>query len=252
MVHNDVAQEFCNAFYGAHQVLRRAIISILDHAPKLTTVADVNDFVTYVDTFRDFLVSHHHHEDDVAFPYLSRGKSVPGLSKIDVPGAPRLEFSRFHREHGELHNLLENLKEWTTSARKSLDADLAKSPKPATPSAYDHASLTKTITSIQIFLLPHLKAEEDLCTPESIRERFSNREIKIISNEVERAAMASGDPRYVMPLILFNLDDDDRRAWFTERMPWWFRRVILPYVFLPWTKHIFRFGATWTPVTPTV
>ncbi|KAI8812056.1 hypothetical protein BJ742DRAFT_794676 [Cladochytrium replicatum] len=164
------AQYFHSRICGVHSAIRRYMASILEYSNKLD---DVDDFLDYVDNFASMLTLHHQSEDHSLFPYLSRERPIPGLTSIDIPNPPKLDFTSFSSDHIELHKLLEELKSWTLETRMSV-------------STYDPVRVGDIMTKIQALVLPHLQGEEDLISPDILRVHFSDRELRVIMKEVEK------------------------------------------------------------------
>ncbi|KAI8799761.1 hypothetical protein BJ742DRAFT_781053 [Cladochytrium replicatum] len=172
------AQQFYSRIHGVHQAIRSTMVSLLEQNPTIHAAADVKPLLANVDNFHSFLVNHHRQEDVYLFPVLSRQRPIPGLTSIDVPTGPRLDFKRFSNDHVRLHTLLDELESWSSETRRSVNM-------PRTVVENYPAKLSEIIMQIQTLLLPHLKGEEDLCSPENIVKYFSNRELNAIMDDLD-------------------------------------------------------------------
>ena len=89
-------------------------------------------------------------------------------------------------------------------------------------------------------VVPHMEAEEEVLTEAFWRELFSAKEARAFGKEVAAHSRAHLTPAAKMlPLVLYNLDPEERAA-FTEPMPGFVVRGLVPYAF----------RAAWLPLRP--
>ncbi|KAI8802904.1 hypothetical protein BJ742DRAFT_831248 [Cladochytrium replicatum] len=152
------------------------MVSILESSQRPNKHAEVKEFLDQVENFNSMLNFHHHHEDNSLFPLLSRSRPIPGFKTVDVPHTNTLDFTRFNNDHIELHSLLEELEAWTAEARKALHT-------------YDPETVCDIMRRIQTLVLPHLKGEEKLVSPNNLKRHFSDRELVGIMKEFQRVRL---------------------------------------------------------------
>lgn len=143
---------------------------------------------------------HHAYEDDLLLPLLAR-KGADG------------PWGRVADDHERLAVLLGRLERATDADRED------------------------RVAAVRELVVPHMALEEEHLTEAFWRSLLSDDEAKAFGKEVAAHSRAHLKPStQLLPLILFNLDDEERAA-FTAPMPAFVSRGLVPYAFRPmWRK----------------
>ena len=83
------------------------------------------------------------------------------------------------------------------------------------PSNYDAELLIGHVKDLQSHLLPHLQAEEDTITRETLAIHFTEKEIRDLMKRIEKHAMQF-DPTLDLALIWFSLSPKERQLHFFD------------------------------------
>ncbi|MCL4377801.1 MAG: hemerythrin domain-containing protein [Actinobacteria bacterium] len=172
-------------------------------------------FVTYVRTLGWVINAHHQAEDHVIYPYL----------KSKLPDAPYDQLSAEHREMDIFLNELQaTIEEVATKAQTS---DLLN-------------SLNRSLTGLIELWAPHIQKEQfylyDTEKTEAVMDE--DEQIKLIQDASEYS-QKQGDPSFMMPFILYNLEPEER-ANMSQNMPPVLIQELVP---IAWKKQ-------WSPMQP--
>ncbi len=148
------------------------------------------------------LMAHHDYEEDLLLPLLrARGASGP--------------WEQIEHEHEALGAALESLRVARGGRAELLEA-------------------------LHRDVVPHMEAEEEVLTEAFWRELLSVEEARAFGKEIAVHSRAHLTPAArMLPLVLYNLDPEERAA-FTEPMPSFVVRGLVPYMF----------RASWRPLRP--
>ncbi len=139
------------------------------------------------------LAAHHDYEEDLLLPLL-RSKGAEG------------PWDQIHDEHGSLTSALEQLK-------------------------HARGGRAEMLQAIHDDVVPHMAGEEAVLTEGFWRELLSEEEARAFGKQVAAHSRAHLVPAArMLPLVLYNLDPDER-AEFTEPMPGFVVRGLVPYAF---------------------
>lgn len=172
-------------------------------------------FVTYVRTLGWVINAHHQGEDHVVFPYL----------RSKLPDAP---YDQLLAEHQEMDVFL-----------KELQATIeAVSTQAYTGNLLN--SLNHSLTGLAELWAPHIEKEQfylyDNARTEAVMDE--NEQIKLIQ-DVSKHSQQQGDPAFMVPFVLYNLQPEER-ANMSQTMP---PDLINNLVPIAWKKQ-------WSPMQP--
>jgi hemerythrin-like domain-containing protein len=172
-------------------------------------------FETYVRTLASVINAHHIGEDDVVFPYL----------KSKLPEAPYDILSANHREMDVLLNEIQLTVEAMADQAQTVDS---------------LNSLNRVVTRLAEIWHPHIGKEQIYLYDVEKTETLMNPDehIKLIS-ETSQHSMQQGDPAFLVPFILYNLQPDER-ANLSQVMPPVMIQELIPGV---WKQK-------WEPMRP--
>jgi hemerythrin-like domain-containing protein len=197
------------------QLSHRAILRNLDHFAQLTRVgrglamdrAERRETMKperaaeYITWFDDFLDVHHQGEDHHIFPALrshSAGRSTD-IAHLDA----------WAREHEQIYRL--------SGALRNASRKLASDPNTL-------GEVQRLAAELRQTLEPHLRAEEEVLTPQHLREMIPEKEL-------ERAQLAIPKSQGVSAVrmaqfFVHSLEPGEQRALLGDT-PWFFRKIVL-------------------------
>jgi hypothetical protein len=177
--------------------------------------ATQDGFITYARTLGNLINAHHLTEDNVVFPYL----------KTKLPKAP---FDKLSADHKTMDSIL---KEVQIAVNMMSVQPQGGEPLKALNSAVTRISeIWHPHIAIELYNIYEAKRTEDVMT--------TDEQIKLMTD----AAMYStkeGDPGYLIPFILYNLQADER-AYMEHTLPAPFLNELIPVV---WKNK-------WEPMKP--
>nr|CAG8642585.1 57_t:CDS:2 [Entrophospora candida]CAG8645955.1 13982_t:CDS:2 [Entrophospora candida] len=209
---DDVFENFTYGMIKIHDTLRAGMVQILENAPKVPT-SDVENFIGYIETFNSLFMSHHHHEEHIVFPSVS--KKIP--------------ISDFVEEHKQLNKFLHSLSNYTSEVKN----------KKAT---YEPSKIVDLMTKISKLILPHLKNEEVTFSVEALRKNFTEQELEKIQKQIKDAVRKDGGLTTILPFILLHLPQEDRDIMLYSKMPWFVKSLLLPYVIVRWNQGYWKYA----------
>jgi hemerythrin-like domain-containing protein len=173
-----------------HRVITRAInidfnkgIEYLQSG--FPTTETLHGYTSYTHCLAAVLGSHHTSEDIIAFPEF----------KKVLPSAP---YARLTAEHEEVELLL-------ASIRQALADISGNSPQGGLK------TLVNTLQKISRVWGPHIHTEERHFSKEALEAAFSPEEEQKISEAASKHSQEHSEPPYwVVPFILYNLEQEDR------------------------------------------
>nr|CAG8434919.1 14429_t:CDS:2 [Entrophospora candida] len=208
----DVFETFTYGFIKIHDTLRAGMVQILENAPKVPA-SDIDNFIGYIEAFNSHFMSHHHHEEHVIFPSVS--KKIP--------------ISDFVDDHKQLDKLLHSLSNYTSEVKN----------KKVT---YESSKVVELMTKISDLILPHLKNEEVTFSVEALRKNLTVQELETIQEQIKDAVRKAGGSTTILPFILLHLPEEDRDLMVYSYMPWFVKSLLLPYVFVRWNQGYWKYA----------
>jgi len=196
---------------AAHRAIDRMLARLVEVATHDPHHPALHDGVTCAITM---LRAHHGYEDELLLPLLRR---------LEAEGP----WEQVSEEHERLAALCSRLERAGAGER----ADL--------------------LQSIHELVVPHMQAEEAHLTPDHWRQWLAEDEARAFGKEVAAHSRAHLKPSTkLLPLIVFNLTPSER-AEFTERMPGFVVKGLVPYAFRPMWRKLRPFMTyaprRWTP-----
>ncbi|RUO95925.1 hypothetical protein BC936DRAFT_142949 [Jimgerdemannia flammicorona] len=159
----DPYERYVVSLVRSHEPIRRGLDIMAKNAETIPP-ADIYDFMQYGLAWRQNLEEHHNVEDKLMFPFLSAHITTTKLAE----------------QHVALQWLLESFKPLCTNYA-------------ANPSSYSAANFLSHVNSLRDLVLPHLQAEEDAFTTESLRKAgFSNEQMTAQVEALRKSGMSSG------------------------------------------------------------
>jgi len=156
----------------------------------------------YIAWYDDFLDLHHHGEDQHIFPALrkhSAGRSTD-VAHLDT----------WANEHAEIYRLSRELR----SASRRL----------ARGTSYALDEVQRLALGLKQLLTPHLRAEEEVLTPEHLREMIPEKELEHAQLAIPKS-QGIGAVRMAQ-FFAHSLEPAEQRALLGET-PWFFRKLVL-------------------------
>lgn len=200
-----------------HAVITRSLRASVEHArhfAKGQGKGEAEAFVTFVETAMRIVHSHHHTEEEIVLPLVE-------ARWADGP-VPTLK-----DEHKEMED-----------AMAAIDGAVATLKRDDSPESYE--ALAAAMEALEALWLPHIEREEQAFTSDKLRELLSFAEEKQMAKEsAAHGRKNSGPGPVALPMLLFNLDDAERKA-FEGHLPWIVRKVLVPIF---WKSK-------WRPLTP--
>jgi hemerythrin-like domain-containing protein len=172
-------------------------------------------FATYIRTLDSVINAHHLSEDNIIFPIL----------RTKLPDAP---FDQLLADHRQMDGFLKEIKATVESMTiQAQNSDLLK-------------NLNHNLIGLEEIWTPHIKKElfyiYDTAKTEAVMD--VNEQIKLIQ-DVSNYSQQQGDPAFIMPFILYNLNPEER-ANLSQHMPPVLMQELVP---ITWKKQ-------WSPMQP--
>lgn len=183
-----------------HNSFRRAMAAIVKAAPTVEP-HDVKDFLRYVTVFVLNVHGHHHHEDDIIFPGLSKWVSM----------------DEFTQEHGPIATSIDRIDKLLEAYNKD-------------NYAYDGDALATAVQTLADQLNPHLSLEEFKAAPSKIRDVpvavLHDIDTKLNAAIKEGTAKVGG-PTIALPFLYGHLTAEEKEI-FPPDLPWFVKKTAYP------------------------
>ena len=198
-----------------HRVITRALKVSLEYSQGATLLeADRPGFGMYVRCLHTLLEAHHAGEDELSFPFW----------RIRMPDGP---FDLLSEQHRQMTVFLEQIQGWLGKL----------------PAAWELAELNglhATLEALQVLWLTHIGIEEPAIGPENSLKYLTSAERENLGHQLAEHGQAHSQPgEQVMPFLLYNLSDSDRRE-FSKTLPPVIVEQLVP----------FAWKAAWEPMKP--
>jgi hemerythrin-like domain-containing protein len=204
-IHNAVTR-------GLDVAIERSAAFIKDGYPDAKTQ---DSFITYARTLGLLINAHHLTEDNVVFPYL----------RLKLPKAP---FKKLSADHKKMDGLLKDIQIACNM--------MAVQPQGGEPLK----NLNIAVTGISEIWHPHIAIELfNIYEAKRTEDVMSTDEQIKLMTDAAMYSMKEGDPGYMVPFILYNLQGDDR-AYMEHTLPAPFLKELIPVV---WKNK-------WEPMKP--
>ncbi len=202
----NVFHEHAYTVQTVHSVIRRCIDQLLVHADQIITPKDTLDYLGFLQSVVWFIHEHHENEEEGIFKVLSTVESAKPV------------LNRMEKDHDQLMTLLKAMEQFKTIQD------------------FDAQKIKEAVLQVQQLMLPHLDLEEQTLTPENFESwGISETQVKEADAAILKKVKKS-DPSILLPLVFYNLNNEERSKWWNNMFPWMLRRIIFPLAIAP--KHV--------------
>ena len=158
-------------------------------------------FKDYISSLATVFNAHHHGEDEILFPTFEK--------KIK-----NADFSILKKQHKELHPLMVQI---TTK----IDVD--------NPSLYQYKEIRNLLKNTKDLWIDHRDEEEQIVELEMEPVMSLVEQIELNNNLSKHGQSMSEPANLILPFLIYNLEGAERDE-FTNDMPWFLKKFIVPIV----------------------
>lgn len=170
-----------------HKVITRALkVSLQNCKPSELTENSRQGFLSYVKVLTILLHAHHEGEDEIAFPFW----------KSKFPAGP---FDKLGEQHSQMISYLDQIEDWLNKNTKAWqDESLPQ--------------LHSVLSGLQNHWHTHIDLEEEVMSPGNSDKYLTPEENDWITKQMAEHGQAHATPpNIVMPFVVYNLEEADRK-----------------------------------------